>query len=100
MGRNPTLVSALKEGDPRTVAGLIASGANIRYRDDNGYDALIDAVHGRDVGRDGRLLALLTLQARWDPSARSKLTSKPTHLLRQSMGGGGRPGWWLSSWGT
>lgn len=41
------------------MAELIAGGADVRYRDENGYDALIDAVHGRDVARDARLLDLL-----------------------------------------
>jgi ankyrin repeat protein len=59
--RDPILAIALKEGDPERVARLIAAGANIRYRDEKGYDALIDAVHGRDVGRDSQLLSLLTV---------------------------------------
>jgi hypothetical protein len=37
--------------EPASVAG-----ADIRYKWDHGYDALLDAVHGRDVARDSRLL--------------------------------------------
>src|SRR5678815_2684754 len=59
MSRDPTLLAALREGDRDKVAQLIAAGADILYRDDNGYDALIDAIHGRDVGRETRLLSLL-----------------------------------------
>ena len=58
---DPDLVAALNDGDPDKVARLIAAGADVRYRDDNGYDAFIDAVHGRDVGRDARLLTLMKL---------------------------------------
>jgi ankyrin repeat protein len=40
---------------------LIASGEDIRYRGEAGYTALLDAVHGRDLARDPRLLPLLRL---------------------------------------
>jgi ankyrin repeat protein len=56
-----SLKSALHAGDPVAVATLIESGADITYRDANGYDALINAVHGRDVLRDARLIELLAL---------------------------------------
>jgi ankyrin repeat protein len=55
------LRTALGEGDPQRVRALIEAGADIRYKLDSGYDALIDAVHGRDVLRDPRLLELLAL---------------------------------------
>jgi ankyrin repeat protein len=55
------LQAALHDGDPRKVEALIAAGADVRYRDENGYTALIDCVHGRDVARDDRLLDLLRL---------------------------------------
>ena len=61
MPQVPDLVTALGRGDPEVVANLIAAGANIRYKRDHGYDALIDAVHSRDVLRDPRLLDLLQL---------------------------------------
>jgi ankyrin repeat protein len=57
----PRLSIALSEGDPLRVATLIAAGANIRYKRPGGYDALLDAVHGRDLARDPRLLDLLRL---------------------------------------
>lgn len=55
------LCAALAEGDPHKVSALIDAGADIRYKRERGYDALIDAVHGRDVRRDPRLLELLAL---------------------------------------
>lgn len=58
---DPVLVAALGEGDPQQVRALIAAGANIHYKNSHGGGALIDAVHGRDVARDQRLLELLAL---------------------------------------
>jgi ankyrin repeat protein len=55
------LREALGEGDPDKVVALIAAGADIHYKREHGYDALIDAVHSRAVDRDGRLLELLAL---------------------------------------
>ncbi len=55
------LMTALGHGDPEAVASLIAAGADIRYRSEQGYDALLAAVHSRDVARDPRLLDLLGL---------------------------------------
>jgi ankyrin repeat protein len=59
----PDIREALHDGDPRKVRALIEGGADIRYKQEHGYDALLDAVHGRDVGRDPRLLDLLALLA-------------------------------------
>src|SRR5262245_37315322 len=55
------LQEALREGDPERVRALISAGADTRYKRERGYDALIDAVHGRDMARDPRLLELLGL---------------------------------------
>lgn len=55
------LCKALGEGDPSRVLSLIKLGADIHYKRDYGYDALLDAGHGRDVERDPRLLELLAL---------------------------------------
>src|SRR5690349_20987001 len=55
------LLEALHAGDPREVERLIQAGTNIRYKRLHGYDALIDAVHGRDISRDDRLIDLLSL---------------------------------------
>src|SRR6478672_2974015 len=52
---------ALSDGDPQRVRALIQTGADVCYKRGNGYDALLDAVHGRDVARDSRLLELLAL---------------------------------------
>jgi ankyrin repeat protein len=51
---------AVGAGDPEIVATLIEAGSDIRYLR-NGYDILIDAVHGRDVFGDPSLLDLLRL---------------------------------------
>src|SRR5260370_25153261 len=49
------------DGDPLKVTALIERGADIHYRRDHDYDALLDAVYGRDVVRDRRLIGLLEL---------------------------------------
>jgi ankyrin repeat protein len=61
MPHDPDLTTALSQGDPEAVAALIAAGADVRYKREHGYDALLDAVHGRDIVRDPRLLDLLRL---------------------------------------
>lgn len=58
------LQAALNAGDVTRVEALVAAGADVRYRRDYDYDALIDAVSGRDVTRDPRLLELLALLVR------------------------------------
>jgi ankyrin repeat protein len=55
------LSEALSDGDPQRVRSLVDAGADIHYKRDHGYDALIDAVHGRDIARDAHLLELLAL---------------------------------------
>jgi ankyrin repeat protein len=55
------LATALGQGDPEVVAALIAAGADVRYKAEHGYDALLAAVHSRDVVRDPRLLDLLRI---------------------------------------
>lgn len=57
--RAARLVAALKAGHPEKVAALVAEGADLHYKAAHDYDALIDAVHGRDIVRDSRLLDLL-----------------------------------------
>jgi ankyrin repeat protein len=58
---DPDLAAALGRGDTRSVAELIAAGADIHRKDADGYGALLRAVHGRDVARDAHLLDLLRL---------------------------------------
>src|SRR5262245_11970545 len=55
------LKEALSKGDPQRVRALLEAGANIHYVREHGYNALLDALHGRDIARDGRLLELLKL---------------------------------------
>jgi ankyrin repeat protein len=57
----PVLSYALSADDPAKTELLLQLGANIRYRRDGGYDAVIDAVHGRDITRDSNLVGLLKL---------------------------------------
>ena len=52
---------AIGIGDPQKIAVLIEAGADIRYQREHGYDALPDAVHGRDVLHDPHLIELLHL---------------------------------------
>lgn len=51
---------ALGAGDPEKVAVLLDAGAELHYSRE-GYDALIDACHGRDVTHDPRLVPLVEL---------------------------------------
>ena len=55
------LALAVCTGKAPIVNELIESGANIQYRRTGNYDALLDAVHGRDVLRDDGLIDLLQL---------------------------------------
>ena len=54
-------VLSLLSGDPAKVELLLKRGAQINYRYDAGYTALLYAVHGRDLLRDTRLISLLRL---------------------------------------
>jgi ankyrin repeat protein len=58
------LSMALGAGALDKVELLVKAGANIQYRRD-GYNALLDAVHGHDVLRDANLLALLARLIEW-----------------------------------
>jgi ankyrin repeat protein len=59
--RRTAVAFAVSGGDPRKVATLVDAGASIHYCDAHGHDALLNAVHHRDVARDPRLLDLLKL---------------------------------------
>ncbi|MFN3653549.1 MAG: ankyrin repeat domain-containing protein [Armatimonadota bacterium] len=78
-----SLYAALSEGDPDKVRALIEEGADIHYTRPHGYDAFLDAVHGRDVSRDGRLLELLALlvEHRVDPSGVSTYGESALNVL-------------------
>ena len=58
---NETLREAIALGDPQKVTSLIKEGADIHYQTESGYDAFLDAVHGRDILHDSRLIELLKL---------------------------------------
>jgi ankyrin repeat protein len=51
----------LSGGDPRKLAVLLEHGSDIHYQQRGGYNALIDAVHGRHVLLDPYLIDLLKL---------------------------------------
>ena len=55
------LASAIAEGEPQKVAMLVEAGASIHELDEQGHNALLLAVHHRDIARDTRLLELLKL---------------------------------------
>jgi ankyrin repeat protein len=59
--RNTAVGFAVSGGDPQKVAMLVEAGASIYYCDAHGHDALLNAVHHRDIARDPRLLDLLKL---------------------------------------
>jgi ankyrin repeat protein len=63
VGRTP-LAMALGAGALDKVELLVTAGANVHYQRD-GYNALLDAVHGHDVLRDAKLLALLARLIEW-----------------------------------
>ncbi|BAZ45193.1 ankyrin [Chondrocystis sp. NIES-4102] len=52
---------AVQSGNINKIKYLLDAGANINYQRDAGYDALIDATHGRDIVNDENLLAILKL---------------------------------------
>jgi ankyrin repeat protein len=58
---NEIFREAFAKGDVQKVASLIAGGADIRYCDENGYDALISAAYASDAFDDEQLFALLAL---------------------------------------
>ena len=60
-GSHSVLCLAVAAGDPEKVSVLLDHGANLHYIREHGYNALIDALHGRDIRSDTRLLALLRL---------------------------------------
>ncbi len=53
------LAKTLAAGDLGAVQALVDLGADLHYRRSEGYEALLDAVHGRDVFRDAGLIELL-----------------------------------------
>lgn len=56
---NDALAKALAAGNLGEVRALVDLGADLHYRSTEGYGALLDAVHGRDVFRDAGLIELL-----------------------------------------
>jgi len=58
-GPRSVLCLAVSAGDPDKVALLLERGAEIGYQREHGYNALIDALYGRDIRRDSKLLELI-----------------------------------------
>jgi ankyrin repeat protein len=52
---------AVAAGDPLKVELLVQAGADLHYERSGNYNALLDAVHSRDVMGDTRLIELLKL---------------------------------------
>jgi ankyrin repeat protein len=75
------LALALNAGDPRVVALLLDAGADLGYLREGGYDALLDAVHGRDLMRDERLIDLLHLLVEHGPPLNSVTRYSESGLL-------------------
>ena len=54
--RENVLSLALNTGRPEVVAVLLDAGADVHYVRPHGYDALLDALHGRMIARDPELV--------------------------------------------
>lgn len=52
---------ALSNGDPDRVCALLDAGADIHYAGSHGYGALLDAIYGRAILHDDRLVELLEI---------------------------------------
>lgn len=59
--QKPVLGLAVQSGDLAKVRLLVEAGADLHYQTSAGYDVLIDALHGRDIAKDGQLIPLLNL---------------------------------------
>lgn len=65
-GSMGVLAIALNGGDPAKVQRIGEAGAPVRYVRTNGHNALLDAVYGRNIFSDERLLDLLRLLIGWN----------------------------------
>lgn len=57
----PELARAVADGDLEAIRSLLDAGADIRYVRPSGYTVLIDAMHGRSIPADDKLLPVLRL---------------------------------------
>jgi ankyrin repeat protein len=81
------LRTALGAGDPDTVRALVEAGADIHFQAEYGYDALLDAVHNRDILNDTRLIALLTLLIGYGVSLTGKSSYGESAVRQLSLRG-------------
>ncbi|MBD2115118.1 ankyrin repeat domain-containing protein [Nodosilinea sp. FACHB-141] len=59
--QDTVLSLALYAGNLDKIRFLLDVGSNIHYQRPGGYDALIDAMHGRDISNDENLIPVLNL---------------------------------------
>lgn len=58
---NTVLGLAVQSGNLDKIQLILNSGADINYQTSNGYDVLINAMHGRDILQDQNLISTLNL---------------------------------------
>jgi ankyrin repeat protein len=58
---NTALSLAVSAGNLDKIRFLLEVGANIRYQRPDGYNALIDVMHGRDITKDENLVPIVQL---------------------------------------
>lgn len=59
--QNTVLGLAVQSGNIDKIQFLLDAGADINYQRPDGYNVLIDAMHGRDISQDKNLLPILNL---------------------------------------
>jgi len=59
--QDTVLSLAVQSGNLDKIRFLLDAGSNIHYQRPHGYDALIDAMHGRDISKDKNLIPILEL---------------------------------------
>ncbi|YAF94592.1 MAG: ankyrin repeat domain-containing protein [Nodularia sp. CChRGM 3473] len=59
--QNTVLGLAVQSGNLEKIQFLLDAGADINYEKPEGYDVLIDAMHGRDIAKDENLIAIIDL---------------------------------------
>lgn len=67
--------------DPNKLALLIEAGADISYRTEKGYDALVNAAYSRNVRHNPKLMEVLQLLIANGVSVRAMTTYETSDLL-------------------
>lgn len=81
------LVHAVRRGDLARVELVLDAGADIAFTDENGLDALINAMHGRATTGDDHLLSLVELLIRRGAPLRGESDYGESALSVSSNGG-------------